>query len=175
MPNDALRGGPAQVAARLAATAAAPLDPASADAPQVLHWPGRRLLLQRGDTELAVRDLDGEGLEVRFPAPRPRRFGSVAVSPTGDVAEFADVHALRAVATDTGQWALYLHRAEDGMEPRRLDATKAVPHSASADDDRVRWDYEAAAFPHDGTAVVGTEYSAQDPRHRLVDPHTMYV
>ncbi|MEU5646586.1 hypothetical protein [Streptomyces milbemycinicus] len=320
MPNDALRGGAAQVAARLVATATAPLDPASADAPQVLHWPGRRLLVRRGDTELAVRDLDGEGMEVRFPAPWPRRFGSVTVSPTGDVAVFAGAHALRAVDStgavrweirhgcwspavctvahasfaeyavdyhhthadsgsavfssdgkllwahvrnraehgfneewlildpadgtvlaragtttvgsgsvhfphpnpaymgltvlvdeenssvlwghwdgtnltvqrfveeallavspsgeyfvtmDSGQWALYLHRAEDGMELRRLDATKAVPHSASADDDRVRWDYEAAAFPHDDTAVVGAKYSAEDPSHWLVDPRTM--
>ncbi|MGW4821029.1 hypothetical protein ACWEP4_19065 [Streptomyces sp. NPDC004227] len=304
------------------ATAAAPLDPASADAPQVLHWPGRRLLLQRGDTELAVRDLDGEGTEVRFPAPWPRRYGSVTVSPTGDVAVFAGVHALRAVdstgavrweirhgcwspavctgahasfseyaddyhhghadigsaafsadgkllwahvrnragrdvneewlildpadgtvltradtmtvgsgsihfphpnpaymgltvlvdeenspvlwghwdganltvqrfveevllavspsgehflTTDLGQWALYLHRAEDGMELRHLDADEAVPLPASSDDDRVRWDYEAAAFPYDDTAVVGTEDSAEDPRHWLVDPRTMVV
>lgn len=320
MPNDALHEGPAQVAARLVATAAAPLDPASADAPQVLHWPGRRLLLQRGDTELAVRDLNGEGAEIRFPAPWPRRYGSVTVSPTGDVAVFAGVHALRAVDStgavrweirhgcwsaavctrahasfaeyaddyhhghadsgsaafssdgrflwahvrnragsdsdeewlildpadgtvltrvetmtvgsgsahfphpnpaymgltvlvdeensavlwghwdganltvqrfveevllavspsgeyfvtmDTGQWALYLHGAQDGLELRSLDASAAVPDSAGADDDRVRWDYEAAAFPYDGAAVVGTEYSAEDPHHWSVDPHTM--
>ncbi|MGW1880998.1 hypothetical protein [Streptomyces sp. NPDC001970] len=95
------------VAARLVATVAAPLDPESADAPQVLHWPGRRLLVQRGDTELVVRDLDGEGTEVRFPAPWPRRYGSVTVSPTGDVAVFAGVHALRAVdPTGAVRWEI---------------------------------------------------------------------
>jgi hypothetical protein len=59
------------------------------------------------------------------------------------------------------------------MELRSLDAEEAAPPPSSADDDRVRWDYEAAAFPYDDTAVVGTEYSAEDPRHWLVDPHTM--
>lgn len=97
MTSDATREGAARFAARLLATVAAPLDPASADGPRVLHWPGRRLLVQRGDTELAVRDLEGAGAEVRFPAPWPRRYGSVAVSPAGDVAVFAGVHALRAV------------------------------------------------------------------------------
>ncbi|WP_218004557.1 hypothetical protein [Microtetraspora niveoalba] len=322
MPNDAVHGSSNQFVARLMATAAAPLDPASADGPQVSHWPGRRLLVQRGDTELAVRDLDGEGTEVRFPAPWPRRYGSVAVSPTGDLAVFAGVHALRAVdstgavrwenrhgcwsaavcteahasfseyaddyhhshadsgsaafssdgkllwahirnhagsdtneewlildptdgtvltraetmtvgsgsyhfphpnpaymgltvgegeenspvlwghwdganltvqrfveevllavspsgehflTTDLGQWTLYLHRAKDGIELRHLDADEAVPLPSSSDDDRVRWDYEAAAFPYDDTAVVGTEDYAEDPRHWLVDPRTMVV
>ncbi|WP_431899335.1 hypothetical protein [Nonomuraea sp. bgisy101] len=316
MQNDAIHEGFAQFAARL--LAAAPLDPA-ADAPQVLHWPGRRLLVQRRDTELAVRDLDGDETEVRFPAPWPRRYGSVAVSPTGDLAVFAGVHALRAVdstgavrweirhgcwsaavctkdhasfseyaddyyhghadsgsaafssdgrllwahirnragrdtkeewlildpadgtvltraetmtvgsgsthfphpnpaymgltvgegeedspvlwghwdgakltvqrfveevflavspsgehflTTDPGQWSLYLHRAEDGMELRSLDAEEAVPPPSNENDDRVRWDYEAA-FPYDDTAVVGTEYHAEVPRHWLVDPRTM--
>ncbi|MGV9772373.1 hypothetical protein [Streptosporangium sp. NPDC003464] len=211
MPNDAIHGGSNQFAARLVATATAPLDLASADGPQVLHWPGRRLLVQRGDTELAVRNLDGDGMEVRFPALWPRRYGSVAVSPAGDLAVFAGVHALRAVdstgavrweirhgwdgarltaqrfveefllavspsgeyflTTDLGQWSLYLHRAEDGMELRHLDAEEAVPPPAN-EDDRVRWDYEAA-FPYEDTAVVGTEYHADDPRHWLVDPCTM--
>jgi hypothetical protein len=320
MPNDASHGAPAQIAARLVATAAAPLDSASADAPQVLHWPGRRLLVQRGDTELAVRDLDGEGTEVRFPAPWPRRYGSATVSPTGDLTVFAGVHALRAVdstgamrweirhgcwssalctkahasfseyaddyhhghadsgsvafssdgkllwahirnragrdineewlildpadgtvltradtmtvgagsihfphpnpaymgltvgegeesspvlwghwdganltvqrfveevllavspsgehflTTDLGQWTLYLHRAKDGSELRHLDADEAVPLPSSSNDDRVRWDYEAAAFPYEDTAVVGTEGYGEDPRHWLVDSHTM--
>ncbi|WP_089010004.1 hypothetical protein [Micromonospora viridifaciens] len=320
MPNDAAHGSSAQIPARHLATVAAPLDPASADAPQVLHWPGRTLLVQRADTELAVRELEGDGMEVRFPAPWPRRYGSVAVSPTGDVAVFAGVHALRAVnstgavrwelrhgcwsaavcteahasfseyaddyhhghadsgsaafssdgkllwahvrnhagddveeewliidpadgtvltragtmtvgsgsshfphpnpaymgltvgegeesspvlwghwdgerltvqrfveevllavspsgehflTTDLGQWTLYLHRADDGMELRQLDAEEAVPHPANEDDDRVRWDYEAAAFPYDDTAVVGTEDYPEGPRHWLVDPRTM--
>ncbi|MGV9600850.1 hypothetical protein ACWDR1_29735 [Streptosporangium sandarakinum] len=321
MPNNAVHGDSNRFAARLVATAAAPLGPASADGPQVLHWPGCRLLVQRGDIELAVRDLDGEGVEVRFPAPWPRRYGSVAVSPTGDLAVFAGVHALRAVdstgsvrwevrhgcwsaavcteahasfseyaddhhhghadsgsaafssdgkllwahirdhaghdtgeewlildpadgtvlaraetmtvgsgsahfphpnpaymgltvgegeedspvlwghwdgarltvqrfveevlldvspsgeyflTTDPGQWSLYLHRAEDGIELRRLDAEEAVP-PPSGEDDRARWDYEAA-FPYDDAAVIGTEHHADVvPRHWLVDPRTMAV
>ncbi|MFB4298823.1 hypothetical protein [Actinomadura sp. NTSP31] len=97
MPRDAARGDITEFAAQLLAAAAGPLAPASADAPQVLHCPGSRLLVQRGDTELAVRDLGGERAEVRFPAPWPRQYGKVAVSPAGDVAVFAGVHALRAV------------------------------------------------------------------------------
>ncbi len=321
MPNDAVHVASARFTARLVATVVAPLDPASADAPQVLHRPGSRLLMQRGDTELVVRDLDGEGREVHFPAPWPRGYGSVTVSPTRDVAVFAGVHALRAVeptgsvrweirhgcwsaavcteahlsfseyvddynhghadsgsaafsangkllwahirtiagnqteeewlvvdpadgtvlgrtgtmtvgsgsihfsspdsaymgltvlageenspvlwgcwdgekltvrrldeevlldvspsgeyfvTTDPGQWSLHLHRAEDGTELRRLDAEDAVPRSAGEAGDRVCWDYEAA-FPYDDTAVVGTEYSAENPRHWLVDPRTMAV
>ncbi|MFG3422776.1 hypothetical protein [Micromonospora sp. NPDC048063] len=319
-PDGAVPGRTARFAAQLVATVAAPLDPASADAPQVLHWPGRRLLVQRGDTELAVRDLDGEGAEIRFPAPWPRRYGSTAVSPTGDVAVFVGVHALRAVdptgavrweirhgcwsaavcteahasfseyaddhhhghadsgsaafssdgkllwahvcnsvgddveeewlildptdgrvlaragtttvasgsihlphpdpaymgltvlageedspvlwghwdgtaltvqqfaeevllavspsgehflTTDPGQWALYLHRAEDGTELRRLNADEAMPPASTADD-RVCWGYEAA-FPYDDSAVVGTEYDEEIPRHWLVDTRTMAV
>ncbi|QNE76724.1 hypothetical protein F0344_20725 [Streptomyces finlayi] len=45
-------------------TFTAPLGPAgdTVDAPSVLRWPtGRRLLVQRGDTEVAVVDLDAEG------------------------------------------------------------------------------------------------------------------
>lgn len=39
------------IAARPVATVAAPLDAASADAPRVLHRPGHRILVQRGDRE----------------------------------------------------------------------------------------------------------------------------
>lgn len=84
----------------------------------------------------------------------------LAVSPSGE-------HFL---TTDTGQWALYLHQAEDGTELRRLNAGDAVPPPSG--DDRARWDFEAA-FPYDDIAVVGTEYYAKVPRHWLVDPHTM--
>jgi hypothetical protein len=304
---------------RLVATVAAPLDPAAADAPQVLHWPGRRLLVQRGDTAVVVRDLDGKGSETRFPAPWSRSFGSVTVAPAGDVVVLAGVHALRAVdatgavrweirhgcwsaavcteahtsfseyaddyyhqhadhgsaayspdgkllwahirsraaddvveewliidpadgtvlarvptetvgsasfhfphpspaymgltvgegdenspvlwghwdgtnlttkrfieevflavspsgehflCTDPGQWSLYLRRAADGVELRRLDAEGAVP--PRSDGDRVCWDYEAA-FPDDDTAVVSTEYYAEEPRHWLVDQRAMTV
>ncbi|MEU3497636.1 hypothetical protein ABZ747_29605 [Kitasatospora cineracea] len=97
------------VAARLVTTVAAPLDPASSEAPWVLHGPDRRLLVQRGDTEVVALDVDafsaGRASEVRFPAPWPRRFGSVTVSPERDAAVFAGVHAVRSVeATGTTRW-----------------------------------------------------------------------
>ncbi|MBZ9643995.1 hypothetical protein [Streptomyces sp. PSKA30] len=85
------------IAARLLAAVATPLGPGRAEDLQVLSWPGRRLLVQRGDTEVVVRGLDEGGPEVRIPAPWPLRFGSVTVSPAGDVAVFAGVHALRVV------------------------------------------------------------------------------
>ncbi|ATW50512.1 hypothetical protein CGZ69_24175 [Streptomyces peucetius subsp. caesius ATCC 27952] len=86
------------VTARLLSTVVAPLEAVSADAPEVTHRPGRRLMVQRGDDELVVRDLEADGpADVCFPAPWPRRFGEVAVSPEGDVAVFAGVHAVRAV------------------------------------------------------------------------------
>ncbi|MFJ8200164.1 hypothetical protein [Streptomyces sp. NPDC096152] len=97
------------IAARLVSTVTAPLDRASAEAPQVLHWPGRRLLVQRGDTEVVAVDLDvpseGRAAEVRFLAPWPRRFGTVAVSPKLDTAVFAGVHAVRSVeANGATRW-----------------------------------------------------------------------
>ncbi|MEY7971481.1 hypothetical protein AB8O38_05710 [Saccharomonospora xinjiangensis] len=101
MPNDG------EITASLLATVEAPLEPGSADAPQVLHGPGSRVLVQRGDTELVVRDLDGERRQIRFPAPWPRRYGSVAVAPGGDLAVFAGVHALRAVEpTGAVRWEI---------------------------------------------------------------------
>ncbi|MFD7442328.1 hypothetical protein [Streptomyces sp. NPDC059909] len=138
------------VAARLVATVAAPLDPASADAPQVLHWPGRRLLVQRGDTELAVRDLEGDGTEVRFPAPWPRRYGSVTVSPTGDVAVFAGVHALRAV-DPTGA---VLWEVRHGCWSTTVCTVAHASFSEYAEDPRHhRADSGSAAFSPDGTLV----------------------
>jgi hypothetical protein len=97
------------IAARLITTIAAPMDPSSSDAPQVLHWPNRRLLVQRDDTEVVALDMDvspaDRTFEVRFPAPWPRRFGSVTVSPERDAAVFAGVHAVRSVeATGTTRW-----------------------------------------------------------------------
>lgn len=70
---------------------------APADPPEVLSWPESTLLIQRGDTEVAVRHLTGQQPERRFPAPWPRQYGSVAISPTGDLAVFAGVHALQAI------------------------------------------------------------------------------
>ncbi|MEV7595901.1 hypothetical protein AB0O91_00755 [Kitasatospora sp. NPDC089797] len=97
------------IAARLVTTITAPLDPASADAPELLCRPGRTLLVQRGDAEVVAFDVDGpdarRGSEVRFPAPWPRRFGTVAVSPARDAAVFAGVHAVRSVgASGATRW-----------------------------------------------------------------------
>ncbi|GAA4606967.1 hypothetical protein GCM10023107_79070 [Actinoplanes octamycinicus] len=65
------------------------------------------LLIQRGDTELAAADLAGRWPPRQFPAPWPRLFGTVAVSPAGDLAVFAGVHALRAVDAGGGlRWEL---------------------------------------------------------------------
>ncbi|MEV0010379.1 hypothetical protein AB0M10_13140 [Streptomyces sp. NPDC051840] len=85
--------------AGLVTTIAAPLEFSGAtDAPRVQGGAGRRLLVQRGDTELVVRALDpAEAEEVRFPAPWPGRYGHHAVAPAGDLVVFAGLHALRAV------------------------------------------------------------------------------
>lgn len=68
----------------------------------MLCWPNRTLLVQRGDTEVVAVDIDqpeaGRGDEIRFPAPWPRRFGTVTVSPERDAAVFAGIHAVRSVA-----------------------------------------------------------------------------
>ncbi|MFD3694606.1 hypothetical protein ACFWUZ_00320 [Streptomyces sp. NPDC058646] len=103
--------------ARLVATLTAPLPFSGADdAPSVLSRPGGWRLVQRGDTEVVVRDAARAGAaapepaEVRFPAPWPRRFGGYAVAPTGDLAVFAGPHALRAVdITGAVRWELW-HR-----------------------------------------------------------------
>ncbi|MFF7680105.1 hypothetical protein [Actinacidiphila glaucinigra] len=138
------------VTARLVATLAAPFDPVSADAPHVVHWPGRRLLVQRGDFELAVRDLDREGSEVRFPAPWPRRFGSVTVSPTGDVAVFAGVHAVRAVdATGATLWEIR-HGCWSAAMCTRAHAS--FPEYAD-DHHHSHADGGSAAFSSDGTLL----------------------
>ncbi|MFL1897993.1 hypothetical protein ACJWDR_02745 [Streptomyces tauricus] len=85
--------------ARLVTTIAAPLAFSGADdAPRLERRAGTRLLVQRGDTELIVQHLDepGAGAETaRFPAPWPRRYGHCAVSPAGDQAVFAGLHALQ--------------------------------------------------------------------------------
>lgn len=89
------------VHARPVTTLTAPLGPAgdTADAPSVLRWPtGRRLLVQRGDTEVAVVDLDADGApQTRFPAPWPRTFGTFTVSPDASLAVFSGLHSVRAV------------------------------------------------------------------------------
>ncbi|MEU9058288.1 hypothetical protein AB0D13_05135 [Streptomyces sp. NPDC048430] len=85
--------------AHLVTTIAAPLAFSRADdAPHLECQLGERLLVQRGDTELIVQNLDPSATApVRFPAPWPRRYGHCAVSPAGDLAVFAGLHALRAV------------------------------------------------------------------------------
>lgn len=78
--------------ARLVTTIAAPLAFSRADdAPYLEWWPATRLLVQRGDTELIVQELEPPAMtsSVRFPAPWPRRLGRCAVSPAGDLAVFA--------------------------------------------------------------------------------------
>ncbi|MEH0424460.1 hypothetical protein [Streptomyces sp. B21-083] len=81
-------------------TIAAPLAFSRADDAPRLEWrAGTRLLIQRGDTELIVQNLEPSATAeaVRFPAPWPRRYGHCAVSPSGDLAVFAGLHALHAV------------------------------------------------------------------------------
>ncbi|MFF9915665.1 hypothetical protein [Streptomyces sp. NPDC013457] len=80
-------------AARLVSTVAVPLAPGAADAPALLCRDSHRLLVQRGDAELVAFDLDS-GAMMRFPAPWPRSFGAVTVSPDADSVVFAGVHAL---------------------------------------------------------------------------------
>ncbi|MEU8676889.1 hypothetical protein [Streptomyces sp. NPDC048560] len=106
------------VTARPVATLTAPLGPAgkTADAPSILRWPtGRRLLVQRGDTEVAVVDLDAEGTpQTRFPAPWPRAFGTFTVSPDAGLAVFAGLHAVRAVEPSGARHWEVRHGCWDG-------------------------------------------------------------
>jgi hypothetical protein len=140
--------------ARLVATVPAPLDPAVADAPEVLYRPGRRALVQRGDRELVVLDLDaamaGEHCaEVRFPAPWTRRGGSATVSPAGDMAVFAGVHAVRAVAA-TGETRWEVRHACWGAACGLMHTSFAE----YADDEEHRYpDGGSAAVSGDGRLV----------------------
>ncbi|MGW7433993.1 hypothetical protein ACWGIN_31210 [Streptomyces sp. NPDC054861] len=72
---------------------AVPFDPGTADAPELLRRDSHRLIVQRGDAELLAFDPDS-GDKVCFPAPWPRGFGTVAVSPDANSAVFAGVHAV---------------------------------------------------------------------------------
>ncbi|MFC3572799.1 hypothetical protein ACFOZ0_05800 [Streptomyces yaanensis] len=141
------------ITARLVTAVAAPLDPTSAEAPQVLHWPGRRLLVQRGDTELVALDLDepsaGRAPEARFPAPWPRHFGSVTVSPERDVAVFAGVHAVRSVeATGVTRWEVR-HGCWDGSCALMHLSFDEYAH----DEDHFYADSGSAAVSADGRLV----------------------
>ncbi|WP_026413491.1 hypothetical protein [Actinomadura oligospora] len=136
--------------ARLVATVDAPLDLVAADVPQVVRWADRRLLVQRGDAELAVLDFDKAGTVVRFPAPWSRRYGTVAVSPGGDVAVFAGVHALRAVDSQ----GTLLWERRHGCWSAVVCAEEHLSFSEYADDeDHARADSGSAAFSADGGLV----------------------
>ncbi|WP_105968853.1 hypothetical protein [Streptomyces geranii] len=87
------------------------------DAPYLTYSATSRLLVQWGDAELVVQEIEPSGSdrasvrasirEVRFPAPWPRRFGQSAVSPAGDLAVFTGGHVLRAVdAAGNVRWEL---------------------------------------------------------------------
>ncbi|WP_448320243.1 hypothetical protein [Streptomyces sp. CO7] len=111
---------------------------------------GSRLLVQRGDGEIAVRDLDGGGPGTRIPAPWPRDYGTVTVAPTGDLAVFSGVHAVRAVdATGAVRWE-YLHgcwsEAVCEVEHRAFDEYADDFHHAHAN-------RASAAFSSDGAVV----------------------
>ncbi|MFE4588802.1 hypothetical protein [Streptomyces laurentii] len=86
--------------ARLVATLTAPLPFTGADdTPWLTPWPAARLLVQRGETELIVRQVAAPATAgpIRFPAPWPRRYGDAVVSPDAILAVFSGPHGLRAV------------------------------------------------------------------------------
>jgi hypothetical protein len=80
--------------------------PAACEGPLTPGLPGRRLVITRTDTTLAVYDLDHPAAGdhaplVAFPAPWPRGASGVdAVAPGLDLAVFAGLHALRGVTPD---------------------------------------------------------------------------
>lgn len=142
--------------ARLVATLTAPLDPASSDPPEVRYLAGRTLLIQRGDTEVAVGDR-------RFPAPWPRGYGSLAVAPAGDVVVFAGVHALRAVGAD-------------GWEVRHGCWSEAMCEEAHESFDEYAGDHDhlhagagSAAFSPDGRLVWAHVHSGDEEEWLVLD------
>ncbi|MER5370477.1 hypothetical protein [Streptomyces sp. NPDC002722] len=152
-------------AARLVTTLAAPLDHVrkTADAPHLLHWPDarpgsddgpsaglRRLLVQRGDTELiAVDPGDPDAAPVRFPTPWPRGFGTCTVAPDGGLAVFAGVHAVRAVdPSGAVRWEV-AHGCWEGS-CRTLHTTY---EEYAADRRHLYADSGSAVFSADGTLV----------------------
>ncbi|WP_433213271.1 hypothetical protein [Microtetraspora malaysiensis] len=58
------------------------------------------------------------------------------------------------LTTDLGQWSLYLHRAEDGIELRHLDAEGAVPPLSSEDDCSVQEDHQEASWTELGSSAT---------------------
>ncbi|MDX3784203.1 hypothetical protein [Streptomyces europaeiscabiei] len=169
--------------ARLVATLAAPLASGDTDAPYVEHWPGKRLLVQRGDTELVVRDLDqpatesGEAVQVHFPAPWPRRFGGCAVAPTLDLVVFTGVHTLRAMdRTGAVRWEIR-HRcwADMGRQPHGTHGTgthESYDEYADSRDHR-HASSGSAGFSADGTLVwahVRGPLTEEHPERGAADP-----
>lgn len=151
------------VTARLVATFAAPLPPASSDAPQILH----RLVMQRGDAEVVVRHLDGDDSLIRFPAPWPRRYGSVTVSPRADVAVFAGVHALRAV-DPAGATLWELRHGCWSAAVCTLEHQSFAEYAA--DDDHGWADSGSAAFSMDGKLLWAHIREEGGERWLVLDP-----
>lgn len=119
----------------------------------MLHWPGRRLLVQRGDTEVVALDLSvsrtNREAEVRFPAPWPRRFGSVTVSPIRDAAVFAGVHAVRSVeATGATRWEV-----RHGCWSAGCSLTHVSFHEYTHDEEHFYADGGSVAVGADGRLV----------------------
>ncbi|MFD0567379.1 class I SAM-dependent methyltransferase [Kitasatospora saccharophila] len=115
------------VTARLVATCAAPFPYARPDdGPSVEVTAGRRRLVQRGDAEVVVRELDRSDparvvAETRFPTPWPRGVGQYAVAPAGDLAVFAGPYALRAVDPSGAlRWEVR-HRCWAGCDGHEAD------------------------------------------------------
>ncbi|MFE6334330.1 hypothetical protein ACFVOK_14085 [Streptomyces sp. NPDC057798] len=149
MSTDPINGGAAPRAARLVATIPAPLEPGSADAPVLLHQGGRRLVVQRADTVLAVLDT-ASGDVVRFPAPWPRDLGTVTVSPSGDVAVFAGLHAVRAVtASGATRWEVR-HACWAGECPQLHEDFAEYADDRGEDGEHEYPDSGSAAFSADG-------------------------
>lgn len=133
--------------ARLLATLAAPLDPDGAGRPVLQRLADTTLLVQSSDTELVT--VTGEGEEVRFPAPWPRRFGTDAVAPARDLAVFAGVHALRAVAPDgTTRWEI-----RHGCWTGACDGAHSTYEEYAQSQDHLYPDSGSAVFSADRTLV----------------------
>ncbi|MEU6988593.1 hypothetical protein ABZ946_35180 [Streptomyces sp. NPDC046324] len=136
--------------ARLVATVPLPLGPSRADALRLLHWPGRRLLVQQGDEELAAVEVGGAGSEFRIPAPWPRRFGGATVSPGGDVGVYSGVHGVRAV----DRAGRVLWEVPHGCWAIATCVWTGASLASYADDPRhQRPDRGSAAFSADGKTV----------------------
>ncbi|MFE7261180.1 hypothetical protein ACFU9B_03760 [Streptomyces sp. NPDC057592] len=74
----------------------APLDPDTADTPEVLHQADRRLVVQHTDSELAVLDAKS-GTVTHIPATWPRYFGTITISPDSDTAVYCGTLTVRCV------------------------------------------------------------------------------